>query len=106
MAKHKTLRNAISNLFVDEYSRDVDYKKYFDACASTSCTYTYKANVSSSAIMSVIIGLIGGITSFMNLLFQSIYNTGKSVITSKSEGEDEETKSAEIPATSDSSNPA
>jgi hypothetical protein len=106
MAKHKTLRNAISNLFVDEYSRDVDYKKYFDACASTSCTYTYKANVSSSAIMSVIIGLIGGITSFMNLLFQTIYNTGKSVITSKSEGEDEETKSAEIPATSDSSNPA
>jgi hypothetical protein len=102
MTKHETLRNAILNIFVDDYSRDVDYQKYFDACAVTSCTYTYKSNVSSSAIMSVIIGLIGGITSFMNLVTQTLYNTGKSVITSKSENEEEEksqNKEGETPAT-------
>lgn len=102
MTKHETLRNAILNIFVDDYSRDVDYQKYFDACAVTSCTYTYKSNVSSSAIMSVIIGLVGGITSFMNLVTQTLYNTGKSVITSKSENEEEEksqNKEGETPAT-------
>ena len=78
----------------------MEYKEYFDACAVTTCTYTYKSNMSSSAIVSVIIGLIGGITSFMNFFFQALYNTGKSVITSKNENEDEEQSRMERPQTS------
>ena len=86
MTKHKTLRGAMENLFVDNKTVTVDFPRYYDACSISSCTYTYMSSMSSVALISVMFGLVGGITSFLNLIFKTIYATGKFSITSKKSG--------------------
>lgn len=86
MKRHGTLRNAISNLFIDEKVVSVNYEDYFDTCAITSCTYTYRAQLSTAALTSVIFGLIGGIVAFMKLLGGFVYDTCKAAVLRGAEG--------------------
>jgi hypothetical protein len=86
MKRHGTLRNAISNLFIDEKVVSVNYEDYFDTCAITSCTYTYRAQLSTAALTSVIFGLIGGIVAFMKLLGGFVYDACKAAVLRGAEG--------------------
>mmetsp|Transcript_7509 Transcript_7509/g.33408 ORF Transcript_7509/g.33408 Transcript_7509/m.33408 type:complete len:569 (-) Transcript_7509:3527-5233(-) len=80
MKRHGTVRNAISNLFIDEKVVSVNYEDYFNTCAITTCTYTYSARLSTAALTSVIFGLIGGIVAFMNLFGGFVYDACKAAV--------------------------
>ena len=62
------------NLFLDDIEISTDYDKYFEACDVKRCTYTYEADVSAATLASIILGLIGGVTTVMGLLARILYN--------------------------------
>ena len=76
------LETAIKELFVgwNQSNVTLDYEKYFNACAPTTCSYVYQDTPSSAAIVSVVFGLIGGISAAMDSIFMVIYKVCKKII--------------------------
>jgi hypothetical protein len=51
----------------------VNYKKYFENSGLLSCTYTKKFKIEPSAVVAVVVGIIGGVTSGCAFLAQLLY---------------------------------
>jgi hypothetical protein len=76
------LETAMKELFVDwnQSSITLDYEKYFNACAPTTCSYVYQDTPSGAALASIVFGLIGGISAAMDSIFVFIYKVCKRTI--------------------------
>ena len=55
----------------------INYKKYFENSGLLSCTYTKKFKIEPSAVVAVVVGIIGGVTSGCTFLAQILYLTLK-----------------------------
>ena len=53
----------LKNNFIDELSVTVDYEAYFRECDVKSCTYFDVVQISSSALLSMLLGVLGGFWS-------------------------------------------
>ena len=82
MNNFENLETAMKELFVDWNQANItlDYEKYFNACAPTTCSYVYQDTPSSAAIASIVFGLIGGISAAMDSIFMVIYKVCKKII--------------------------
>lgn len=80
METHTNLETAIDNLFVDRKSLEVYYEKYFEACKSSSCTYTY---MSASPFAEVAAVIIGGINNATTATFKIVYSVTRGVVVPK-----------------------
>jgi len=56
-----------------DVTADVNYKKYFENSGLLSCTYTKKFKIEPSAVVAVVVGIIGGVTSGCTFLAQVLY---------------------------------
>ena len=76
------LETAMKELFVNWNASSVtlDYEKYFNACAPTTCSYVYQDTPSGAALASIVFGLIGGISAAMDSIFVFIYKVCKRTI--------------------------
>jgi|TARA_B110000261_G_scaffold157743_1_gene193212 hypothetical protein len=76
------LETAIKYLFVDWETSDVnlDYAKYFKECAPTTCTFVYDDTPSSAALIAIVFGLIGGITTTLDAILAFIYKVCRRTI--------------------------
>jgi hypothetical protein len=83
MGGHTNLETAIDNLFVDRKSLEVYYEKYFEACKSSSCTYTYMSASLFAGVAAVIIGLLGGINNATTATFKIVYSVIRGVVVPK-----------------------
>ena len=80
---HGSLRRAIENIFMDEVKMEVDYEDYFEVCRISSCAYTFKGKLSNAALGSLILGLLGGISTVMASASQALYILLKFLIIQK-----------------------
>ena len=73
---------AIRELFVDWTTSNVtlDYAKYFKECSPTTCTFVYDEKPSSAALVTIVFGLIGGITAALDAVFAFIYKVCRRTI--------------------------
>ena len=51
----------LSQLFIEEWSHEISYEKYYRACAASSCFYSYERSAPMIDILTYILGLYGGI---------------------------------------------
>ncbi|CAF1265964.1 unnamed protein product [Adineta ricciae] len=65
---HIPLSEHFRNLFVEQWSTDINYSKYFTACASKSCTYTQIIQINYSYTITLFISLYGGLTILLRTL--------------------------------------
>lgn len=73
-----TVNDHISNLFVDEWSHEMNYSSYFDECFPLSCSYRIRDRKSLSYAITIFISLYGGLIVtlrfvswlFIRILFQ------------------------------------
>ena len=93
----KNLMELKQNLFMEDVRVSIDYEKYFAECDVKMCTYTYEANISVYTLASIVLGLIGGVTTVMGLLSRIMYNILKYTIIYR-RGEDDVAASAEVTA--------
>jgi len=63
-----SIKEIIRQLMVESWNPKVFYSKYYLACKPTSCTYTYIGKRNFLSIVSLIIGLIGGLTTILKLV--------------------------------------
>ena len=80
---HGSLRRAIENIFMDEVKMEVDYEDYFEVCRISSCAYTFKGKLTNAALGSLILGLLGGISTVMASASQALYILLKFLIIQK-----------------------
>ena len=51
----------------------INYEKYFENSGLLSCAYTKKFKIEPSAVVAVVVGIIGGVTSGCTFLAQILY---------------------------------
>jgi hypothetical protein len=66
--QNTTLYNYLLTLFIDEWSTEVNYSKYFDQCASLSCSYITTDQTNFSYAVTIFISLYGGLTIILRLI--------------------------------------
>ena len=105
---HGSLRKAIENIFMDEVKMEVDYDEYFKVCRISSCAYTFTGKLTTAALGSLILGLLGGISTVMGSVSQGIYIMCKFIILqkNKSENANDDENEEEKPAPETEFNPA
>jgi len=63
-----TLEHIVSNLFVDNWTRSVDYVSHYTQCKPNICTYTYIQQYQTVFVITSVIGLLGGLTTVLRIL--------------------------------------
>lgn len=88
---YTSIREAIENNFVNTTRVDLRYEEYFSKCNVKSCTHLVDARMSSSALFSILLGIIGGFWSVIELLTSSLYVTGRwFILRSETQRDDED----------------
>ncbi|CAF3825147.1 unnamed protein product [Adineta steineri] len=66
--KNISVDDLFRDLFVDEWSTQTDYLKYFKKCAASSCTYIQADRKNFAYALSLFIGLYGGLVIIYRLI--------------------------------------
>ena len=87
---------------------EVDYEDYFEVCRISSCAYTFKGKLTNAALGSLILGLLGGISTVMASASQAPYILLKFLIIQKNKFRkaDDDENEKERPAPETAFNPA
>jgi hypothetical protein len=64
------------NLFVEEWSTEINYFKYFDECAPSFCTYTAIDQTNFYDASALFISLFGGLVIIFRLIAPFLVNVG------------------------------
>ncbi|CAM4751903.1 unnamed protein product [Rotaria magnacalcarata] len=57
-----TVNELVKKLFVEEWSTNISYERYFSQCAPNICTYFYIDNANTLYVANTLLGLYGGLT--------------------------------------------
>ncbi|CAF0911325.1 unnamed protein product [Rotaria sp. Silwood1] len=57
-----TVNDLVKNLFMEQWSTNISYDRYFSQCAPNICTYSYIDNANPLHVASTLLGLYGGLT--------------------------------------------
>ncbi|CAF1451276.1 unnamed protein product [Adineta steineri] len=72
--QNKTVYDHLLTLFVDEWSININYSKYYDECAPTSCTYTIIDQINVSDAFTLLISIYGGLIILLRLITPFLVN--------------------------------
>ncbi|CAF1508415.1 unnamed protein product [Adineta ricciae] len=62
---NSTLEDILDKLMVEQWFPSITYESYYNECAPLKCTYTHKTKNSIVYIVTMIIGLIGGLITVL-----------------------------------------
>ncbi len=63
-----TVRDCISELFVENWNVKKDFEAYYAACQPTQCTYTERIRKNFISTATTIVALLGGLTKALDIL--------------------------------------
>jgi len=66
--ENSTIEDLLDELMIEEWNSSILYDNYFNECEPTECTYTHQTKKSIIYIVTTIIGLIGGLTTALQLV--------------------------------------
>jgi hypothetical protein len=69
-----SVNDHLLNLFIDEWSTQMSYSKYFDECRPSICTYTARDKINLSYTITLFISLYGGLTIILRLVASFLVN--------------------------------
>ncbi|CAF0904771.1 unnamed protein product [Adineta steineri] len=72
--QNKTVYDHLLTLFIDEWSININYSKYYDECAPTSCTYTIIDQINFSDAFTLLISIYGGLIILLRLITPFLVN--------------------------------
>ena len=65
---NSTVVELVSGAFLEEWSTEVSYSKFFSACAPTVCTYSLSERRDIVEVISIVLGLYGGLTLILRAM--------------------------------------
>lgn len=63
-----TVDSMVEKMFIETYTSNVSYSKFFEQCNPPSCTVTLTKRSNTLTIITTLLGLYGGLTTFLKLL--------------------------------------
>ncbi|UJR18639.1 hypothetical protein I4U23_005547 [Adineta vaga] len=74
-ASNSTIKTLLTRMFIIHWSNKTSFEQYFNNCASTSCQYTIIQGNSFLLIVTLLIGLYGGLSSVLTIICPIIIKT-------------------------------
>jgi hypothetical protein len=65
---NSTIQQLLDDLMVEEWNTPTTYENYYNQCQPIQCTYTYERKNSAIYILTVLIGLMGGLMKVLKLI--------------------------------------
>ncbi|CAF1408051.1 unnamed protein product [Adineta ricciae] len=72
--QNMAVKDHLVNLFIEEWSTEINYPKYFDECAPSVCTYTTSESINFFYAVTLFIGLYGGLTIIFRCIVLFLIN--------------------------------
>jgi hypothetical protein len=72
--QNDSVNDYLNNLFVENWSTQMNYSKYFDECAPSYCTYTTTDQTDFSYAVTMLISLYGGLITIFRLIVPFLIN--------------------------------
>jgi hypothetical protein len=66
--KNSTVELILNQLMVEQWFNSVTYENYYNQCAPSLCSYSYTQRRSALEVLTLLLGLEGGLTIIMNIL--------------------------------------
>ena len=63
-----TVRSILNGLFVEDWHEEINFESYYQECQPTQCSYTENVRKNLIAVVTTIIGLLGGLSTALNIL--------------------------------------
>jgi hypothetical protein len=67
-----TILDLLSELFINDWNSTISYEKYIEECAPKFCTYSYTTRKIFVQIVTILFGLIGGLTIGLELIIGEV----------------------------------
>jgi len=65
---NSTIQQLLDDLMVEEWNTPTTYENYYNQCQPIQCTYTYERKNSAIYILTVLLGLMGGLITVLKLI--------------------------------------
>ncbi|CAF1450744.1 unnamed protein product [Adineta steineri] len=65
---NSTFEPLVLGMFIENWTSSIDYNTYYTACKPGSCTYTYNQRYALVTAITVLIGLLGGLSVALKLI--------------------------------------
>ncbi|CAF1147512.1 unnamed protein product [Adineta steineri] len=66
--ENSTIEELVNQLMVEEWNPLIMYENYYNECQPSQCTYTHETKNSVIYIVTTLFGLIGGLTTALELI--------------------------------------
>jgi hypothetical protein len=70
--QNTTISTIAGQLFIEDWSNSTSFSAYYEQCAPDQCVYTYEERFNLAYTISVIIGIIGGLSTALRILIPPI----------------------------------
>ncbi|CAF3816042.1 unnamed protein product [Rotaria sp. Silwood1] len=67
-----TIQTIMNNLMIEEWMIDISFKKYYNQCASKTCTYFKNEKYDWKSVLTQLIGLLGTIVTLCSFIIQNL----------------------------------
>ncbi|CAF4547553.1 unnamed protein product, partial [Didymodactylos carnosus] len=66
------IQTIIEQLMIERWNDEISFESYFNECNPNKCVYTYNKQVDVIYIITTIVGLIGGLTTVLQILISAL----------------------------------
>jgi hypothetical protein len=66
--KNSTVESILNQLMIEQWNNNINYEKYYNECSPSFCSYSYIEHNPALQVLTLLLGLYGGLTIIMNLV--------------------------------------
>ena len=77
---NSTIASIIDTQMIDRWNNTVDFSVYYEACAPTHCTYSFVGHDNFLYVITLLIGLIGGLNMALRIIAPLLIKIGHYLI--------------------------
>lgn len=78
---HTKVKILIENLFIEQWSKAIDFQSYFQECQPNICSYTYNTRGNAAFIVTTILSLVGGLFVSLKIIAPFIVTLYETIAT-------------------------
>jgi hypothetical protein len=66
--KNSTVKSILDQLMIEQWNNNINYEKYYNECSPSFCSYSYIERNHTLQVLTLLLGLYGGLTIIMNVV--------------------------------------
>ncbi|CAF1310730.1 unnamed protein product [Didymodactylos carnosus] len=70
--QNSTIETIVNHLFIENWHSNVSYQMYYNFCTPSYCTYSYSDRRDIASIITIMIGVYGGLTAVLKIILPTL----------------------------------